>query len=110
MAAETRDVSNATEFIVLNESDIAIKTYYLKEEKPFILLAQIEDIPEVAGGINFIEGELRIDMIHNPDRVDVKIESSTLTRSFGNLLITTDDDDANNYSIDSDGFLIYTYP
>ncbi len=104
MAAETKDVENITELISLSEIDISIKTSYRKIEKPFIIEAFIEEEMEIVNGVSLKEGELGVTMINSPERIDVSISPE------GFLRITTDDDDANNYSINEDGYLTYTYP
>lgn len=79
---------------------ISIRSYYEQDTGINTLLAFICDNVTIVDGISFIEGELGIQMNNYPAGIDYEINEN------GELIIFTED--ATNYSIDSDGNLIYT--
>lgn len=83
-------------------SAISIRSYYNGEEAANDTLAAfISDIVQTVDGVGIIEGELSIQMNENyPLEIDYTIDSN------GDLIVNSDD--ANNYSINSSGQLIYT--
>lgn len=78
---------------------LTILTKYLSL-LPYTIIAYLADIVGIDNSTPFIEGELVIE-ISDGSQVDFILNSN------GDLIVIGDD--ANNYSIDSNGNLIYTY-
>ena len=83
-------------------SAISIRAYYDADVDVInTILAFISDIVQTVDGVGFIEGELGITMQNYLTDIDYSIDAS------GNLIVFAGD--ADNYSINFDGNLIYTY-
>lgn len=98
--AETKIIETQT-LVTIVGSAISIKAYYeTGVSSGNTLLAFISDIVQTVDGVGFIEGELGITMENYPTAIDYEIDND------GNLIVIADD--AEHYSIDSSGSLIYT--
>lgn len=81
-------------------STIYIKTEYVKDELPDTIEAFISDVVGNKNGVNYIEGELIITMKNYPN-------INFILDPFGDLIVISLEEDVANYSINSNGDLIY---
>mgnify|MGYP003402434062 FL=1 len=98
---ELKIIPTATTVTIIGDG-ITIKTYYI-DDLPDTLAAKITEIVASDNGIAYIEGELMIEMINYLSRIDYYIDGS------GNLILQNNTGDTENYSVDNNGDLIYTY-
>lgn len=96
---QTKVIPTATILTVLNTA-ISIFTFY-NTGLPYILSAFIAQVVSSLNGVGYIEGQLIITATNYPQDIDFWVDSS------GNLIILGDD--ANQYSLDGNGNIIYTY-
>jgi len=102
---ESKQIPTST--IVTNPTPSTIKIFtFFNDGVSNTLFAFISDIVQINGGINFIEGELGIIMTNSPIDIDFNLNGN------GDLIVTTSiaENDANRYSINANGELIYTSP
>lgn len=89
--------------VLINNSNIQIKTEYLEEGLlPDTIEARITENVGIQDQTSFIEGELLIKMKNSPENIFYFIDNN------GNLILNCTTGDQDNYSIDSDGNLIYS--
>ena len=101
---ETKLIPTATTLDVISNV-ITIFTEFLSG-LPNTINAFIAEIVATKNNIPYIEGDLVITMVNSPESIDYVIDSN------GNLIVNTSAaaNDADRYSIDSSGDLIYTTP
>lgn len=101
MAIETKLIPTQTIITVDTDGNtIDIFTFYNDGLAPFTILAFIASEDATINDTLIEQGDLVIHMINSPEFIDYFLDSS------GNLIVLGDD--ADNYSIDGDGNLIYT--
>jgi hypothetical protein len=94
-------VLNTRTLVTIIGANISIQSYYDQGiVNNNILEGFISDSIKTVEGMNFIEGELGIRMQNYPSKIDVTLDDN------GNLVIVGDD--ADKYSLDASGNLIYT--
>lgn len=101
MAAQKVILSTVTETSIV-DGIIIINTFYLEDTLPNTIQATIADSIGVQDGIPFTNGELLLKLKNFPADISYFIDGN------GNLILTVDTDDGENYSIDENGNLIYT--
>lgn len=101
MAVESKLIPTVTEYSV-SDTDITIFTYYQENELPDTIFCAISDSVGIQNGTPFIEGELLIKVKNYPTNISYQLDNN------GNLIQIISTGDEGNYSIDSNGDLIYT--
>lgn len=104
--SEQRKIPTTT-IVTVDTSSVQIFTYYnsTQEELPYTLSVIITNNVGSSNGISYLENELIMTMINHPSNIDFVINSN------GELIVFTPlVEDADRYSIDSEGNLIYTTP
>jgi hypothetical protein len=88
--------------VIIIGNNISIRSYYNGQEVDINTLAAfISETVQIVESVNFKEGELGIQMTDKyPNAIDYTLDSN------GNLIVFGDD--AEKYSIDDTGSLIYT--
>lgn len=100
--SEEKVISTLTETTSSGE-DIAIRTFYQKDDIPDTLECSIKNSVGTWSGVPFKEGELLIKMKNSPEHIVYKIDAN------GHLLLLISTGDESKYSIDENGHLIYTH-
>lgn len=98
---ETKVISTVTQLSTFG-SNIAIKTFYQKDELPDTIEAFIADSVGSQNGVSYIEGELNIQMKNSPQNLNYSIDNN------GNLILSINTGDGLNYSVNASGQLEYT--
>ena len=83
---------------------ISIFTQYIGEELPYIISTFISNTAGSFNGVSYTEGELLVEMktVKYPSQIDCWIDMN------GNLIVKSEGGDTSNYSIDSNGNLIWS--
>jgi hypothetical protein len=103
MAAETKIIPTITSLTV-SGNDIEIRTEYLDiTTLPDTLSADITEVVGMQDNTPYIEGELIIKMKNSPPNISYLIDNN------GDLILIDITGDTANYSVDSNGELIYTF-
>jgi hypothetical protein len=98
---ELKTIPTITE-LFLSGTSVSIKTSYFVDELPNTLSAVMADNSGSQDMVPYVQGDLIIQMKNNPSDIDYSLSSD------GELILLTNTGDAGNYSIDTDGNLIYT--
>jgi hypothetical protein len=100
--AETRVIPTVTSALT-SGVNVSIKTSYQEPDSlPDTIEARITSAVGIQDGTLFEQGELLIQMKNSPQNIDYMLDGD------GNLILLISTGDENNYSIDSNGDLIYT--
>lgn len=89
--------------IIINDMNVAVNTFYNLDSLPNIIKGFIAELINTQDGVNYKEGELVFQAKNSPNEIDFYIDNK------GNLIISSSTNDVSNYSIDSNGNLIYTF-
>ena len=103
--ANTGTILQTTTIVNSDFPDIEILTFYDgdQDELPNTISAELADINKVNNSVSIDKGDLFIVMKNSPTNIDYYINSN------GELVVLTPiAEDADNYTIDSDGNLIYS--
>ena len=99
--SEIATITTLTDLAVSGEN-ISIKTYYFDiTTLPDTIEARIADGDGIQDGVSFKKGDLLLKEKNSPEHLSYIIDG-------GHLIITLNTGDILNYSIDSNGHLIYT--
>jgi hypothetical protein len=91
---------NVSTITTIIGSDLTINTFYVSGSPPDILSSQVTNTTGSLSGVSFVEGELLIES---------KIGTTSLSFFLNpDGTFSIDSTDSANYSINSDGELIYT--
>jgi hypothetical protein len=100
--SEIKQIPTVTSVTTQNV-DIVIHTRYLEDGLPNTIFAQILQQPTVQDNTLGIEGELLIQMKNHPQQIDYVLNTQ------GQLVVLSSTGDVDNYSINENGELIYTF-
>jgi len=101
--AEEKEIPALTSVSTIGGT-VKIKTQYIKDELPNFILAFISETVSSQDGVGYIEGELMAQMKNYPTEIDCYVDSN------GDFIIVTNSGDADSYSLNSNGELIWTDP